>query len=114
MSECIFCKIARGDVPAKEVYRSDRVVAIEDVNPQAPVHLLVMPVEHHETLWQAIGSGQDELAASVFEIAAKLGTERGGKQGFRLVVNTGPDGGQTVGHLHVHVLAGRRMTWPPG
>ena len=115
MAESIFCKIARNEVPAKEVYRSDRIVAIEDLNPQAPVHLLVMPVEHRETLWEAIRSdGEDKLVAGLFETAARLGTERGGAQGFRLVVNTGPDGGQTVGHVHVHVLAGRAMAWPPG
>jgi histidine triad (HIT) family protein len=115
MPDCIFCKVASGEVPAKVVYRDDSVVAIEDVNPQAPTHLLVMPIEHSETLRQAISTDQTHaLASHLFEIAARLGTESGGKRGFRLVVNTGEDGGQTVGHVHVHVLAGRRMTWPPG
>lgn len=118
MKECIFCKIAAGEVPAKVVYRSDDagVIAIEDVNPQAPTHLLVMPVKHYQTLWDAVRAGREDqaLPSTLFEIASRLGEERGGAHGFRLVVNTGSDGGQTVGHLHLHVLAGRRMTWPPG
>lgn len=113
MDDCIFCKIANGEVPAKVVCRNDTVLAIEDVNPQAPTHLLVLPIKHYETLADAVAS-QDGVAAEAFEIATRLGKERGGAGGYRLVVNTGPDGGQTVGHLHVHVLAGRRMTWPPG
>jgi histidine triad (HIT) family protein len=112
MSECIFCKIAAGEIPAKEVYRDDRFVAIEDLNPQAPTHLLVIPVEHHATIVDA--SSTSGLADGLIAVASRLGAQRGGGSGFRLVVNTGPDGGQTVGHVHVHVLAGRRMTWPPG
>lgn len=116
MIDCVFCKIAAGDVPAKVIYRSADVVAIEDLNPQAPVHLLVMPVKHRATLWEAFGTepSDDRLPARLLEVAARLGHERGGSRGFRLVVNTGPDGGQTVDHVHLHVLAGRRMTWPPG
>ncbi len=114
MDECIFCKIAAGDVPAKIVYRDENVVAIEDLNPQAPTHLLVIPLDHFPSLVESIGDGGDALAAGLFSVAARLGREHGGAAGFRLVVNTGPDGGQTVGHLHVHVLAGRPMAWPPG
>jgi histidine triad (HIT) family protein len=114
MDDCIFCKIAAGDVPAKIVYRDDNVVAIEDLNPQAPAHLLVIPREHFPTLVESIANGGDALTAAVFSVAARLGREHGGAGGFRLVVNTGPDGGQTVGHVHVHVLAGRSMAWPPG
>jgi histidine triad (HIT) family protein len=113
--DCIFCKIANGEIPAKIVFRNDTAIAIEDVNPQAPSHLLVLPIKHYETLGHAIiAAGGENVAAELFEIATRLGNERGGAQGYRLVVNTGPDGGQTVDHLHVHVLAGRRMTWPPG
>jgi histidine triad (HIT) family protein len=112
MNDCVFCKIAAGDVPATEVYRDAKVIAIEDLNPQAPTHLLVMPIEHHATIIEAGAGG--ELVGRLTSIASRLGAERGGKNGFRLVVNTGPEGGQTVGHVHVHVLAGRRMTWPPG
>lgn len=114
MESCIFCKIAAGEIPAKVVYRDERVVAIEDVNRQAPVHLLVLPVAHHETLRQAVSAGDPSLSSALMEIASRLGNEHGGARGYRLVVNTGPDGGQTVGHVHVHVLAGRPMTWPPG
>ena len=114
MDDCIFCKIAAGEVPAKIVYRDDNVVAIEDLNPQAPAHLLVIPRDHFPTLVESIGDGGDALTAALFSVAARLGREHGGAGGFRLVVNTGPDGGQTVGHVHVHVLAGRPMAWPPG
>ncbi|MBV8529977.1 MAG: histidine triad nucleotide-binding protein [Candidatus Eremiobacteraeota bacterium] len=116
MDGCIFCKIASGEVPAKVVYRAGDLLAIEDLNPQAPAHLLVMPVKHYEALWDVTSAnhGDEKLAARLLEIAARLGRERGGAQGYRIVVNTGSDGGQTVGHVHLHVLAGRRMTWPPG
>ncbi len=116
MSDCVFCKIGAGEIPAKVVYRDEDVVAIEDVNPQAPTHLLVMPVQHYATLREAAAakSKGGPLAARLVELAAQLGTDLGGSKGFRLVVNTGPDGGQTVDHVHLHVLAGRHMTWPPG
>ena len=113
MTDCIFCKIAAGEIPAKEAYRDDRVVAIEDITPQAPTHVLVMPVEHHRNVGDLADEGGGELLAHVVAIASKIGRERGG-DGYRLVINTGPDGGQTVDHVHVHVLAGRRLTWPPG
>jgi histidine triad (HIT) family protein len=112
MGECIFCSIASGAIPAKAVYRDDYVIAIEDLNPQAPTHLLVLPLQHHASVVEA--SAHEALIARLTAVAARLGKEHGGEAGFRLVVNTGPEGGQTVGHLHVHVLAGRRMTWPPG
>ncbi|HYL26416.1 MAG TPA: histidine triad nucleotide-binding protein [Candidatus Nitrosotalea sp.] len=113
MADCIFCKISSGEIAAKEVYRDEHVVAIEDLNPQAPAHLLVMPVRHHANVVTA-SNDDAALVGRIVAVASRLGAERGGEQGFRLVVNTGPDGGQTVEHLHVHVLAGRRMTWPPG
>src|SRR5215469_1522279 len=111
--DCIFCKISRGEIPAKEVYRDGDVLAIEDVNPQAPVHLLVMPSQHHSNIAALSDRGDGSLVAKLIEVASRLGRERDGG-GFRLVINTGPNGGQTVDHLHVHVLAGRPMTWPPG
>jgi histidine triad (HIT) family protein len=111
---CVFCKIARGEIPAKTIHRSDDVIAIEDLNPQAPLHLLVMPVKHYDTLFGAVRSDQTgALVRELIEVASMLGEKRG-SGGYRLVVNTGPEGGQTVGHVHVHVLAGRPMTWPPG
>jgi histidine triad (HIT) family protein len=112
-ADCLFCKIAAGEIPAKPVFRDDTVIAIEDINPQAPTHLLVIPIEHHENIGVLSDASDAALIAKLFEVATKLGRERG-RDGYRLVMNTGPDGGQTVDHLHVHVLAGRQMTWPPG
>ncbi len=111
--DCTFCKISRGEIPAKEVYRDDDVVAIEDVNPQAPVHLLVMPSQHHPNIAALSDRDDGSLVAKLFGVASRLGRDRNG-DGFRLVINTGANGGQTVDHVHVHVLAGRPMTWPPG
>ncbi|HTX57915.1 MAG TPA: histidine triad nucleotide-binding protein [Candidatus Acidoferrales bacterium] len=111
--DCLFCKIAGGEIPSKGVYRDETVLAIEDINPQAPTHLLVMPVVHHANIGELSDAADGPLLAKLFEVATKLGRERG-PGGYRLVMNTGKDGGQTVDHLHVHVLAGRHMTWPPG
>ena len=111
--DCIFCKISSGAIPAKEVYRDGDVLAIEDVNPQAPVHLLVLPSKHHPNIAELVDRDEGSLAGKLLEVASRLGRDRGG-DGFRLVINTGRNGGQTVDHLHVHVLAGRPMTWPPG
>ncbi len=111
-ASCIFCRIAAGEIPSKAVYRDDDVVAIEDVNPQAPVHLLVMPITHYADITKL--SDAAATMTKLFQVASTLGRERAGENGFRIVVNTGPHGGQTVDHVHVHVLAGRPMTWPPG
>jgi len=112
MSDCLFCKIVRGEIPAREVHRDGRTIAIEDINPQAPVHLLVMPVQHFADIG-ALAAADPELLGRVAAVAARLGGEYG-FGGYRLVVNTGADGGQTVDHVHVHVLAGRLLEWPPG
>ncbi|MGA8533656.1 MAG: HIT domain-containing protein [Candidatus Tumulicola sp.] len=112
--ECIFCRIAAGEVASAPVYRDARILAIADVNPQAPTHLLVLPLDHYRDLPDLVETGGAELTNALLTTAAKLGREHGGAGGFRIVANTGSDGGQTVGHLHLHVLAGRRMTWPPG
>ncbi|MBV8638673.1 MAG: histidine triad nucleotide-binding protein [Candidatus Eremiobacteraeota bacterium] len=111
--DCIFCKIIAGEIPAKVVLRDDDVVAIEDVNPQAPTHLLVMPVRHVSNIDEMSPGTDGALMAKLIATAARLGREHG-RDGYRLVINTGPDGGQTVDHTHVHVLAGRHLTWPPG
>lgn len=112
-ANCLFCKIVAGEIPASFAYRDGDVVAIADVNPQAPVHLLVMPVRHVRNYAELVESGEPELLERLFGVAARLGAERG-PDGFRAVVNTGRAGGQTVEHLHIHVLAGRQMEWPPG
>lgn len=113
MDDCVFCRIGRGEIPATVVDRDDDVIAIEDLNPQAPSHVLVMPVAHHGTVVEVMRDAP-ATAQRVMALASKLGVERGGEGGFRLVINTGAQGGQTVDHVHVHVLAGRPMRWPPG
>jgi histidine triad (HIT) family protein len=113
MEACIFCRIAGGELPSNPVHRDEDVIAIEDLNPQAPSHALVMPRAHHATMLD-LARADPALAARLIAVASELGARRGGSNGFRLVVNSGPDGGQTVGHVHVHVLAGRAMSWPPG
>jgi histidine triad (HIT) family protein len=113
MEDCIFCKIAGGQVPANIIARDGGVIAIEDLNPQAPSHALVLPAAHHATIVD-LTQADPALAGRLMAVASRLGGERGGEKGFRLVLNTGEDGGQTVDHVHVHVLAGRRMSWPPG
>ena len=113
MEGCIFCRIVAGEIPSSIAYRDEAVVAIEDLNPQAPSHALVLPVTHYASI-AALTLADASLAAHLVEVASRLGTQRGGDRGFRLVVNSGSDGGQTVDHVHVHVLAGRSMSWPPG
>ena len=111
--DCIFCKIATGDIPARIAYRDEEVVAFHDLGPQTPVHLLVVPIKHVANIIDFTGSVESTTVAHLFNVATRLGRDNG-SEGFRLVVNTGQAGGQTVEHMHVHVLAGRQMTWPPG
>ena len=112
MSDCIFCKIAKGEIPAEFVYKDETVFIIRDLNPQAPTHLLVIPVKH---VASAAEVTEPDLWSSVMgravETAHKLGMD---KEGFRMVVNTGERSGQTVPHLHVHLMSGRDFGWPPG
>lgn len=115
MTDCLFCQIAAGKIPAKEVARSPGAMAFHDINPQAPTHVLVIPETHIAGPAAATGEGGERVLGSLMrlanEVAAKLGLA---ESGYRLVLNQGADGGQSVGHLHVHVLGGRRMKWPPG
>jgi histidine triad (HIT) family protein len=116
--DCLFCKITSGAIPVKRLYEDDHVLAFPDINPQAPIHILVVPKKHlaslaHATPEDAAMLGHLISAAGEVARAQGLGlTQHGG--GYRLVINTGPDGGQTVDHLHVHLLGGRHMGWPPG
>lgn len=110
--ECVFCKMVRGEIAAQEVYRDDDLIAIKDIKPQAPTHVLVIPVKHARNLHDAAGLGDDALLGKLFARAGEIG-RAAGPSGYRVVVNEGADGGQTVFHLHVHVLAGRAMGWPP-
>lgn len=113
MSDCIFCKIAAGEIPSKKAYEDERVLAFYDLDPQAPVHILIIPKEHIASAAD-ITEENSAIIAHIFEVAARLAKELGLDDGFRLVANTGADGGQTVQHLHVHLLGGRSMKWPPG
>jgi histidine triad (HIT) family protein len=116
MSEqtCLFCRIIAGEIPADVVYQDERSVAFRDVNPQAPAHLLVIPRDHMESLDEA--SQRDEaLLGHLLRIAARIANEQGlSESGYRTVINTGAGAGQSVFHLHLHVLGGRPLSWPPG
>ena len=111
-SDCIFCKIVAGEIPATVVTRTDRLLAFRDVGPQAPVHILVIPTEHVASL-AAVQDGRllGEMLMLARDIAAD---ENIADDGYRVVLNTNRNGGQTVFHLHLHLLGGRRLTWPPG
>ena len=113
-SECVFCGIARGDIPSTTVHEGEDVVAFRDLNPQAPIHVLVIPRRHVASV-NDLGNEEAELAGRLILVAREVARSEGlAEDGYRLVVNTGDDGGQTVPHLHLHVLGGRGMTWPPG
>ena len=111
---CLFCRIVVGEIPADIVHQDDRSVVIRDLNPQAPVHLLVIPREHIDSLDDA--SQKDEgLLGHLLRVAAKVANAEGlGEAGYRTVINNGAGAGQSVFHVHVHVLGGRPMNWPPG
>jgi histidine triad (HIT) family protein len=111
--DCLFCKIAAGSIPTQKVFEDERALAIADINPQAPVHLLIIPRKHIVSL--AHLSLEDEaLLGHMHGVAREIAAQKGLENGFRTVMNTGPDGGQTVAHLHLHLLGGRAMHWPPG
>lgn len=114
MSDCLFCKIVEKKIPAKIVHEDDQTLAFDDINPQAPVHTLVIPKKHVASVQDC--SVQDQaLLSGLLHVCAKVAKLKGlTESGYRMVANTGRDGGQTVFHLHVHVLGGRHMTWPPG
>ncbi len=114
MSDCLFCKIAAGQIPAKIVHQDDDTVAFMDINPQAPTHFLVIPRKHIASL-NELTPADDALLGKVYRTAAKLAADKGiAAEGWRAVVNTNRGAGQTVFHVHVHVLGGRALTWPPG
>ncbi|MDX5333479.1 MAG: histidine triad nucleotide-binding protein [Gammaproteobacteria bacterium] len=114
MSDCIFCKIAAGEIPADVVYQDDDVIAFRDLNPQAPTHVLVIPRKHIETLHHA-GQDDAELMGRLFLGAQRVAEVDGiAGSGYRTVVNCGAGAGQSVFHVHLHVLGGRALGWPPG
>ena len=107
---CIFCKIIKGDIPSNKVYEDDKMLAIHDVAPAAPVHVLLLPKEHTANVTTADPAIVAYMLCKVKEIAEKTGIA---EKGFRVVMNTGEDGGQTVNHLHIHVIGGKALGWPP-
>ena len=111
--DCLFCKIVRREIAADEVLRDEHVVAFRDRHPQAPVHVLVIPTRHAEHLSDFMAHGDATAAARLLSAAADVGA-RFGAAGYRVVINEGADAGQSVFHLHAHVLAGRSLGWPPG
>jgi histidine triad (HIT) family protein len=111
--DCLFCKIAAGTIPVTRLYEDDEVLAFPDIHPQAPVHVLLIPKQHFASLAHT-SSADSPLLGHLLATANMLAEQQGLGNGYRLVINTGPDGGQTVEHLHVHLLGGRPMGWPPG
>ena len=112
-NDCLFCKIVAGQIPADKLYEDDDVVAFRDISPQAPVHFLIIPKKH--IVGPAFVEAEDEqLIGKMLRVGAKIAAELGITDGYRLVLNNGLDAGQTVFHLHLHVLGGRLMHWPPG
>lgn len=112
-SDCLFCRIAAGETPVKRVYEDDQCLAFPDIHPQAPTHLLLIPKQHIAS--HAHASPQDAaLLGHLIGVAAEVARGQGLERGYRLVMNTGADGGQSVDHIHLHLLGGRPMSWPPG
>lgn len=114
MSDCLFCAIAAGDIPADIVHSDDDVIAFRDITPQAPVHVLVIPRAHHANAAD-LAEADPPLAAALLRAAGSVAEQEGiAESGYRIVTNTGAGAGQSVQHVHVHLLGGRSMTWPPG
>jgi histidine triad (HIT) family protein len=115
MADCLFCKIAAGEIPAKVVKRSEEALAFRDIDAKAPVHVLVIPTSHIAAVRDAKGATGERLLGRLLAFAAELASELGlDGDGYRIVTNTGKNAGQSVDHLHLHLLGGRKMTWPPG
>ena len=119
MTDCLFCRMVSGEIAADVVHETDRVLAFRDINPQAPTHVLVVPKEHHRNLGELASAdpgllGEVARAAHAVALQERLVSDGGIEPGYRVVTNTGPQAGQSVDHLHLHVLGGRPMKWPPG
>ena len=114
MSDCLFCKLVAGEIPAKIVFKDEHLVAFQDINPQAPMHVLIVPRRHVATL-NDLSDTDDALVGEMVRRAAAIASEQGyAQRGYRTVFNCNADAGQTVFHIHLHVLGGRPLTWPPG
>ncbi|MBE0584923.1 MAG: histidine triad nucleotide-binding protein [Desulfofustis sp.] len=113
MTDCLFCKIIAGDIPADTLYEDDDILAFRDISPQAPQHFLIIPKKHLSGP-AAITAGDEQLFGKMMRVGGELAAHNGVGEGFRVVLNNGEQAGQTVFHLHMHILGGRPMTWPPG
>lgn len=113
MEDCLFCKIVNGEIPSDKVYEDEYVCAFNDIDKKAPVHILIIPKEHVSSILEL--NPDADIINKLIKAAQKIARDKGlDKDGFRLVINTGKDGGQTVNHLHIHLLGGRELGWPPG
>ncbi len=113
-STCLFCRILSGEIPSTKVFEDNVAYAFKDINPQAPTHVLIVPKEHIDSL-NDISQGDEAMLGYLLRLAPKIANQLGvAESGFRAVINTGPDGGQSVDHLHIHLLGGRSLVWPPG
>lgn len=113
MENCLFCKMAAGLIPTNKLYEDDQVLAFHDIDPQAPLHFLVIPKKHIAAP-SAVTEEDASLIGHIFAVIAKIAAEQGLENGYRVVTNCGEDGGQSIQHLHFHVLAQRKLAWPPG
>ena len=113
MNDCLFCKISAGEIPVDLVLETESALAFRDIDPQAPTHVLVIPREHFADVAE-LAAANPELAGHLLQLAAQVAAQEGLINGHRIVTNTGSDGGQSVGHVHLHLLGGRGLTWPPG
>ena len=111
--DCLFCKIIKGEIPSTKIYEDESVYAFADIDPQAPFHAIIVPKEHISSAAE-ITEKNSVLIAKIFEAVAKIAKQENLEKGFRVVNNCGEDGGQTVGHIHFHLLARRNLAWPPG
>lgn len=114
MSDCLFCRIAAGEIPATRVAETGRVLAFRDIQPQAPTHVLLIPKSHVVDSAAQLGEAHAALLGEMFALAAKIARDANLERGWRLVTNVGEEGGQSVAHLHLHLLGGRALQWPPG
>ena len=114
MSDCLFCKIASGAIPSRKVDETAQVLAFRDINPQAPTHVVLIPKQHVADSAAELDARHGAMLAELFELATRIADAEGLDRGWRLVTNVGDHAGQTVHHLHVHLLGGRPMSWPPG
>ena len=113
-NDCLFCKIVAGDIPAEVIYRDDQVLAFRDINPRAPIHVLVIPQKHVDSL-ASVTDEQRDIMGKIMIVAREIAAAEGlSESGYRAVINVGLDGGQTISHLHLHLLGGRTLHWPPG